>query len=68
VRAKDISGADAWYFLLVQKPKLNAFRKIQANDNFDLSHYGEILDSGFGDYAPKEVVEEINQKFKTSFA
>jgi hypothetical protein len=56
-------GRNAWYFIEVPEPKLKKFQKDAAAGGVDLTQYGEVLDRGFGDYPPQEVIDYMMQEY-----
>jgi hypothetical protein len=54
VRGKDVSGQHAWYYVLVDRNKRDVFAARNGAASVDLSDYGRILYSGFGENPPRE--------------
>lgn len=53
----------AWWYILVDALKLEAFREAMEVGNCDLKEYGEILKSGYGDVPPKEAAQEMQKLY-----
>lgn len=62
VRGKD-KGRAAWYFLQVDKMKLPIFlNKLKLLQSaFPLHDYGEIIECGWGENPPEDVVKRIQK-------
>lgn len=59
IKAKDITGRTAYYFVLVDPVKEAAFlADIKAKESIDLSSYGQVLASNYGE-APSEAVRQM---------
>ncbi len=55
---------DAWYYILVDAEKESYFERAVGgddDDNVELTHYGVILDSGFGVDPPRKVTQRIKK-------
>lgn len=61
-------GKSAWYFVLVNPVKEEAFSKLDYFAPFCITDYGNIIESGYGEAAPEEVIEQINSQYKTNFS
>jgi hypothetical protein len=62
VRGKD-SGKAAWHYVLIDQVKLPAFLQVLKTGSFDVSQYGKILYSGWGEDPPSEIVEAIKSQY-----
>jgi hypothetical protein len=62
VRGKD-NGRPGWHYVLIDKPKLQRFQQALKTGSFDVSHYGKIIDSGWGQSPPPDVVRRITAEF-----
>ena len=52
------NGFRAWYFIDIDKGKESKFEKLMNSDsNFNLSDFGEVLESGYG-YPEKKLKEK----------
>ena len=56
-------GRNAWYYVLVERLKLSMFLKALNDDIIHLEHYGEILDSAYGDEPPQEVTDRLKAEY-----
>ena len=63
VSGKDSTGKTAWYFILVDKDKKEAFLKKKAGDRYNLEDYGKIIVSGYGEEVPDDVKEMLSEKY-----
>ena len=63
VTGKDITGEIAWYFILVDKDKKEAFLKHESGDSYNLEDYGKIIVSGSGTEVPEDVQEMLKDKY-----
>ncbi len=63
VTGRDITGRNAWYFILVDKERKEAFLKHKAGDSYNLEDYGKIIISGYGDSVPLDVQEMLKEKY-----
>ena len=53
-------GREAWYYLLVDKHKVDDFKaKLATMETIDIEEYGKVLDSGYGKYPPKDIERMI---------
>lgn len=68
LKSTDKNGFHVWHFIMVAPAKVNAFLNAKKQPIFDLRDYGEILKSGYGSHPPKEVIDEINEKYGLDFA
>lgn len=62
VYAKDKTDRMAYYFIMVEETKQNAFIKALENPPINLAEYGLILASGYG-----EVTEDVKQHLLTKY-
>lgn len=62
----EAGGHSAWYYLLVEKNKLALLKEIlKKSGDLHVSHYGEVLASGWGDTPPQDVTEAIMRRFQS---
>lgn len=54
-------GKPAWYYVQVDEPKHKAFKKQMETGSMDLSAYGKILRSGWGESPPKAVADMMEK-------
>ena len=60
-------GDPAYYFLLVEPKKEKLLQHaIMKQQIFDLQDYGDLVDSGYGEEAPKQVIDWITNYYKNS--
>jgi hypothetical protein len=62
VRGKD-AGRSAWHYVLIDRMKLPLFKQKLKTGSLDVSEYGKILYSGWGENPPEEIVEEIKKQY-----
>lgn len=58
VKAKD-NSIDCWYYVLVEKMKLQMFIKHLKSDFMHVNDYGEIIMSGWGKEPPESVKKKM---------
>ncbi|GAB3313322.1 hypothetical protein GCM10027299_00220 [Larkinella ripae] len=63
VVGKDSTGRDAYYFILLDKNKKQAFLQHQVGDTYNLEEYGEIVYSGYGTTVPEDVLKMLQEKY-----
>lgn len=65
-----VKGVDdnrnAWYYVLVERMKVNLFLKALNDDIIHLEKYGKILYSAYGDEPPKEITDAIKEEYGIS--
>ena len=57
------SGRKAYWFLLVDPPKLGKFEKALETGTFNLEDYGKIIESGFGEEIPQWVKDKLKEEY-----
>jgi hypothetical protein len=62
VRGKD-GGKAAWHYVLLSRSKIALFRRAVQTRSLDVSHYGTILYSGWGEDPPDSMVETIQKEY-----
>jgi len=60
---RDITGEIAWYYVLVDKEKKDAFLKHKPGDSYNIEDYGKIISSGYGEAVPEDVQEMLKEKY-----
>lgn len=60
------AGRNAWYYVLVEKLKVQLFLKALNDDIIHLEKYGKILYSGYGDEPPSSVTKLIKEEYGIS--
>lgn len=64
IRAKDKSGAEAWYYILSSHEKVRMVANSEADGSFlNLSDYGQIVASGFGREPTAEAKQMLKDKY-----
>ena len=60
-------GKRQWYIIKMTKQQEVVFLKALSENtgNIDISDYGEVLESGFGDKAPKEIFYKYKEEYST---
>ena len=53
----------AWYYVLVEQPKLSLFLKALDDDIIHLENYGDILYSAYGDEPSGVITDQLKQKY-----
>jgi len=62
LRHRPSEGRPCYFFILVDPKKEKALLShIDSDVTFDLKEYGEIIDSGFGEEAPAQVIEWVTK-------
>lgn len=67
IQSADREGRRVWFFIMVNPAKTKTFLNIKKKSMINLSDYGEILMSGFGDAPPQEAIDEINAQYNLEF-
>ena len=62
-KGRDITGRDAWYFVLIRPFRLRAFLTHKTGDSYNLEDYGDIILSGYGEEVPEEVRALLREKY-----
>ena len=62
VRGTD-RGRPAWYYVLLDEGKENAFNEQMSADKINLCAFGKVLKSGFGKDPPDDVSKAVNTFF-----
>lgn len=57
------AGRNAWYYVLVERLKLQLFLKALNDDIIHLENYGKILHSAYGDEPPVEVTNKLKEEY-----
>lgn len=63
VTGNDHTGRRAWTYLMVSRNKLQVFRDALNSGNLRLTDYGQILESGYGDAPPDDVVSRMKREY-----
>lgn len=57
------AGRNAWYYVLVDRLKLQLFLKALNDDIIHLENYGKILYSAYGDEPPAEITNRLKEEY-----
>lgn len=57
------SGRNAWYVVELFSSNYQEYKKIRGKNNINLSRFGEILESGWGDIT-SNLEKDLRQKYK----
>ena len=57
------AGRNAWYYVLVDRLKLQLFLKALNDDIIHLENYGKILYSAYGDEPPSEITSRLKEEY-----
>lgn len=59
----DSTGRQAWYIVMLDPLKKDAFLKHKDGDKYDLLDYGKIVASAYGDTIPDDVKKDLADKY-----
>ena len=57
------AGSNAWYYVLVERLKLQLFLKALNDDIIHLENYGVILYSAYGDEPPADITKKLKDEY-----
>lgn len=57
------AGRNAWYYVLVERLKLQLFLKALNDDIIHLENYGKILYSAYGDEPPADITNKLKDEY-----
>jgi len=57
------AGRNAWYYVLVERLKVQLFLKALNDDIIHLENYGKILFSAYGEEPPAEVTGQLKEEY-----
>ncbi len=57
------AGRNAWYYVLVERLKLQLFLKALNDDIIHLENYGKILYSAYGDEPPTDITGKLKEEY-----
>ncbi len=57
------AGRNAWYYVLVERLKVQLFLKALNDDIIHLENYGKILFSAYGDEPPADITGELKSEY-----
>lgn len=56
-------GFSCWFYVKVEKPKLELFKARLKSDHMELKDYGTILYSGWGKTPPEDIRRKLHEEF-----
>ncbi len=62
IRGKD-NGKPAWHYVLVSPEKIQQLKKQKSGTNIDVTDFGKIIKSGWGEDPSDEIVKEIEEEY-----
>lgn len=57
------AGRNAWYYVLVERLKVQLFLKALNDEIIHLENYGKILFSAYGDEPPAEITASLKEEY-----
>jgi hypothetical protein len=57
------AGRNAWYYVLVDRLKVQLFLKALNDEIIHLENYGKILHSAYGDEPPEEITVSLKEEY-----
>ena len=60
------AGRNAWYYVLVDRLKVQLFLKALNDEIIHLENYGKILFSAYGDEPPAEITDQLKEEYGIS--
>lgn len=63
VRGNDITKRPAWYYVMVEKMKKRLFEIDAKKGQINLTDYGTILYSGYGENPPEETKKTMKDEY-----
>jgi hypothetical protein len=64
LKAKDSTGRWAYYFVLVEPAKEQAFMNaLEANESIDLEEFGKVVASNYGEEPSEEVRKMLKERY-----
>lgn len=57
------AGRNAWYYILVERLKVQLFLKALNDDIIHLENYGKILFSAYGDEPPEDITRSLKEEY-----
>lgn len=57
------NNREAWYYVLVERTKLQLFLKALNDDIIHLEKYGQILYSAYGSEPPAEITNKLKEEY-----
>lgn len=62
VRGKD-KGKACWHYVLIDNLKLAIFKEDLKKPMIDVADYGQVIESGWGEDPPEDIVKKIKDQF-----
>jgi hypothetical protein len=56
-------GREAWYYVLVDRLKVQIFLKAMKTDMINLDDYGKVLYSAYGENPPESVTAKLKEEY-----
>lgn len=63
IRGNDSTGRAAWYYLQVEKLKKKIFEIDARKGQIQLTDYGKIIISGYGEHPPADVKQRMKDEY-----
>lgn len=63
IRGSDSTGRPAWYYLMVDKPKKRLFETDAKRGKIQLTDYGKVITSGYGEDSPQDVKKKMKDEY-----
>lgn len=64
LKAKDSTGRWAYYFVLVEPPREQAFLdSLESNESIDLEDFGKVIASNYGEEPNEDVKKMLKDKY-----
>lgn len=57
------AGRNAWYYVLVERLKVQLFLKALSDEIIHLENYGKILFSAYGDEPPEDITQALKEEY-----
>lgn len=57
------NGMPCWFYLRVDSNKIGAYKEALPSGEFNIVDFGEILESDWGNYPPKSVIDFIRSEY-----
>ncbi len=57
------AGRNAWYYVLVERLKVQLFLKAMNDEIIHLEEYGRILYSAYGDEPPESITNKLKEEY-----
>ena len=64
----DSTGGRAWFFVEIEKLKKEVFLKAVKQDEFDLTKYGKVLYSGYGEQPSSDIIKKLEEDYNSEAA